>query len=397
MVRKHGGLVKPSFIHVVNPDAVTLQQFNECLNQSFVIKGALMPDAHQGYVAPIGAVLVTKNVLVPAWVGFDIGCGMTAVKLSSSITRKWVEKNAPAIFTHVQQHVPMGLGEVNQASDITQESKHELEKLIQQFAKGPFDKNVLHFLKTASIRHLGTLGHGNHFLELGYSEKNDSCWLVVHSGSRGVGHHCAETYMKKASPQTQGTEATFPIEADSVMGKEYQNLLHFCLEFALLNRMEIIRQTIKGIEEVLGKGVSWKLWVNKNHNHAVPDQKKKGLFIHRKGATPAGKGERGVIPANMRDGSFLVKGLGNAQFLNSSSHGAGRLMGRAEAKEKLTMSDFQTTMKGITGTVSESTLDEAPMAYKNIFDVMNAQKKSVKAVDRIIPLINWKGEKRGLR
>lgn len=385
---------KKPFIHALHPDDTTLSQFNDCFSESFVVKGALMPDAHQGYVAPIGAVLVTKGVLVPAWVGFDIGCGMTAVKLSSKITPNWIRAHADDIFIHVKHRVPMGLGEVNQAADITPESRKELDVLLKKFQQKPFDKNLLPFLKTTAIRHLGTLGHGNHFLEMGHSEKNDSCWLVVHSGSRGVGHHCATTYMKKASQKETGFEATFPLEVNSPLGKEYANLLDFCLEFALLNRMEIIRQAMMGIEHVFKKKVSWKLWVNKNHNHAIPDKKNKSLFIHRKGATPAGKGERGVIPANMRDGSFLVKGLGNASFLNSSSHGAGRIMGRAEAKEKLTMNDFQSSMTGIKGTISEGTLDEAPMAYKNIFDVMNAQKKSVKAVDRIIPLINWKGDKR---
>lgn len=387
---------KPSFIHAINPDAVTLEQFHDCFSQSFVVKGALMPDAHQGYVAPIGSVLVTKGVLVPSWVGFDIGCGMTAVKLSSKITSQWVRDHAEEIFSQVKEHVPMGLGETNQAKDITPESKKELDMLLASYVKKPYDKNLLPFLKTTAIRHLGTLGHGNHFLEMGYSEKNNSTWLIVHSGSRGVGHHCATAYMKKASKKKEGFEATFPIEVNSSLGKEYQNLLDFCLEFALLNRMEIIRKTIASLESVVHQKVSWALWVNKNHNHAIPD-KKKGLFIHRKGATPANKGERGVIPANMRDGSFLVKGLGNSKFLNSSSHGAGRAMGRAEAKEKLSLVDFKQSMEGITGTISEGTLDEAPAAYKNIFDVMNAQKKSVKAVDRIIPLINWKGDKRGKR
>ena len=117
----------------------------------------------------------------------------------------------------------------------------------------------------------------------------------------------------------------------------------------------------------------------------------KNYFIHRKGATPAKKGERGIIPGNMRDGSFLVEGKGNPKFLNSSSHGAGRRLSRNEAKKKYTINQFAESMKGIKGNISEKTLDELPMAYKNIFKVMESQKDSVKVVKHIKPIINWKG------
>ena len=125
------------------------------------------------------------------------------------------------------------------------------------------------------------------------------------------------------------------------------------------------------------------------HNHAVYED---GYFIHRKGATPAKKNERGIIPGNMRDGSFLVVGKGNPKFLNSSSHGAGRSISRKGAKKKYTMEQFRESMKGIKGTVSKETLDELPMAYKDISKVMDAQKESVKIIKHIKPIINWKGE-----
>jgi len=134
--------------------------------------------------------------------------------------------------------------------------------------------------------------------------------------------------------------------------------------------------------------LKYELWINKNHNHAVYE---KGYFIHRKGATPAKKGEKGVIPGNMRDGSFLVEGKGNPKFLSSSSHGAGRSISRKKAKEKYSMKEFVESMKGIRGNISERTLDELPMAYKDIFKVMEAQKSSVKVIKHIKPIINWKG------
>jgi tRNA-splicing ligase RtcB len=174
----------------------------------------------------------------------------------------------------------------------------------------------------------------------------------------------------------------------SQFGKEYLNLLEFGLDYALLNRLEMSYKVIDSLEKILGKKLKTELWVNKNHNHAIYE---KGFYIHRKGATPAKKGERGVIPGNMRDGCFLVEGKGNPKFLQSSSHGAGRAMSRGEARKKYNLKDFEESMKGIKGTVSPSTLDEIPMAYKNIFEVMNAQKDSVKIIKYLKPLINWKG------
>jgi tRNA-splicing ligase RtcB len=147
-------------------------------------------------------------------------------------------------------------------------------------------------------------------------------------------------------------------------------------------------KVVEAINEILSEDLKYELWVNKNHNHAIYE---KGYFIHRKGATPAKKGERGIIPGNMRDGSFLVEGKGNSKFLNSSSHGAGRVMSRKEARKKYTMHQFAESMKEVKGNISEKTLDEIPMAYKDIFRIMESQKDSVKFVKHIKPIINWKG------
>ncbi|MCR4369140.1 MAG: RtcB family protein [archaeon] len=375
----------------LDPDEATLSQFAHCCNQEFVEKAALMPDAHSGYVAPIGAVLVTKDYVVPSWVGYDIGCGVIAIELKGSLVEK-IRAHETEIFKAVKGKVPMGVGETSEPKSITKEGREGYEKLLEKFKKSPHKKEIVQFLEGKAKRHLGSLGAGNHFIEIGYSE-DGKAWIVIHSGSRGVGYKVAEFYMKKSAGKEKEFEQTFPLHKDSENGKEYLNILEFGLGFALLNRMEMGRKVIEALEEVLKKKIEWELWVNKNHNHAVPDPEG-DLFIHRKGATPAKKGERGVIPGNMRDGSFLVEGLGNKDFLESSSHGAGRKYSRTQAQKEFTMEQFRETMKGIKGTVSEGTIDEAPMAYKDIFDVMDAQKKSVKIVCQIKPLINWKGEKR---
>lgn len=379
-----------TYLHV-EPDEVTLKQFEHCASQPYVMDAALMPDAHSGYVAPIGAVLIAKGKVVPAWVGYDIGCGMIAVKLDTTLAE--VEANREAIYERVRAHIPMGMGNKNSDGKVTKETKAEFENILGRFIAGPHDKSIANFFRDGALRYLGSLGGGNHFIEL-CTDGND-VWIVIHSGSRGVGYKVAQKYMQKSAGRDWQYEETHPLDADSELGKEYLNILSFGLDFALLNRIEMSKKVVQALEEVLGRPVASELWTNKTHNHALLED---GRYIHRKGATPAKKGERGVIPGNMRDGSFLVEGLGNKEFLESSSHGAGRAYSRSAARKEFTVEQFEESMRGITGTVEEGTLDEIPMAYKDIFAVMKAQEASVKVVAHLKPLINWKGvDRRGKR
>ncbi len=377
---------KKIFDYSIDTDEETLMQFRECYSEDFVKSAALMPDAHKGYSAPIGAVLITKGKIVPAWVGYDIGCGLIAIQIKGKNIFEKITKNTQKIYNEILKNIPMGVGEYRKSKNLSEKTKKEFQKLLENFQKKPHNKNILHFLKTTPLKHLGTLGGGNHFIEIGHYKKE--IWLIIHSGSRGIGHVIAKKYMIKASNSKTNFERTFPLDVDSELGKEYLNILEFGLEYALLNRLEISYNVIEILEKILNEKLKTELWVNKNHNHAVYER---GHYIHRKGATPAKKGERGIIPGNMRDGSFLVIGLGNSKFLNSSSHGAGRLLSRKQAKEKISMKEFQDSMKGIQGTVSQKTLDESPMAYKDINKIMEAQKKSVKVLKEIKPIINWKG------
>jgi len=382
---------KKIYNYGINVDKKTLEQFENCYSENFVVEAALMPDAHVGYAAPIGAVLKTKNFVVPAWVGFDIGCGLIALKIKGNGLVEKARNKREEIYKRVMKKIPMGVGEYNKENNITEKTKKEFKKLLKKFEEGLYDKNILNYLKTSSIKHLGTLGAGNHFIELGYDSKTEKeLWLVIHSGSRGIGHSVAKKYMIKASKSKEKNEyeKTFPLNVKSEVGKEYLNILEFGLEYALLNRLEITYKAIEALNEILAENLKYELWVNKNHNHAVYE---KGYFIHRKGATPAKKDEKGIIPGNMRDGSFLVKGKGNSKFLNSSSHGAGRSISRKVAKKKYTIDQFEKSMKGITGNISKETLDELPMAYKDIFRIIESQKDSVRFVKHIKPIINWKG------
>lgn len=378
-------------IFVKNIDESTLKQFQECLEQKFVVDGALMPDAHYGYVAPIGSVLITKGVIVPSWVGYDIGCGVTAIKINGKNLLPKVNNNSQKIFLEIKKEIPMGLGKLRAEHRLSIEGKKEFEKIFSKLDKKLKDKELVDWVKRKAKSNLGTVGHGNHFIELDTSGKD--LWLIIHSGSRNVGHHIAEHYMRKAmelNGEKGNVERTFGFDVRSTIGKEYLVILEFCLEFALLNRLEIARDFINIFEKTINKKVEWVVWANKNHNNAERIGKTNN-FIHRKGATPSKKGEKGVIPGNMRDGTFLVIGKGNKNFLESSSHGAGRAMSKRTVKEKITLKEFENTMKGITAVIEKGTIDESPFAYKNIFDVMNSQKESVKIHKHLKPIINWKG------
>src|SRR3989339_279488 len=341
----------------INYDEDTKQQFTSCYNEKFVLSASLMPDAHSGYVAPIGSVLITKDFIVPSWIGYDIGCGMIAIKIGGKELSKDIQKDAEKIYEIINKKIPMGKGNYNN------------------------EKNI-------SIKNLGSLGSGNHFIEL--SLHQEQLWLIIHSGSRKIGYTLAEKYMKLSQKINKGKgdfEKTFAFNISSKEGKDYIKILNFCLDYALLNRLEIAYQIHLTLEKLYNKKIKFTIWTNKNHNHAIIGEN----IIHRKGATPAKKGERGVIPGNMKEGSFLVEGKGNSEFLMSSSHGAGRKLSRTEARKKINLEEFKKTMKGIHATVNQHTIEEAPQAYKDIFKVMEAQKKSIKIIAHLKPIINWKG------
>ena len=363
-------MTKPMKIYAELLELPALEQFKSAMEQDYAVKGALMPDAHTGYSLPIGGVVATEGVIVPAWVGYDIGCGMCAIP--SVVGRPGdVRSKAKEIFESIYQAVPTGFN--RNTEPVAMDLKGEYTEVIaEQMAIAPYQ--------------LGSLGSGNHFIEIG-EDATGVIWIVVHSGSRNLGHKVCTHYMKAACGEDRPREGHFGLRIDTDLGREYIADMQFCLEFALANRREIIRRVAGIVEHHAGVGVDWDSLINRNHNHA---QLRNGLWIHRKGATHAEDGMLGVIPGNMRDGSFIVRGRGNPDALWSSSHGAGRVLGRKQAKQELNLADFAKTMEGVTAKVEQSTLDEAPMAYKSIFDVMAQQSDLVEVLAHIKPIINIK-------
>jgi tRNA-splicing ligase RtcB len=358
------------YAEVIEPEAV--RQFESAMDCDFAVKGALMPDVHTGYSLPIGAVVATKDVIVPAWVGYDIGCGMCALPT----TFKWqeVKEFALDIRDSIYMNIPVGF------SHNPKDAQWEDGMLIPRSSKMDeiFDKN--------GLRQLGSLGGGNHFIEIGRDE-NKKVWIILHSGSRGIGHATASHYMRLASGDGKAREGHFGLAADSKDGKDYITDLQFCLAFALENRREIARRVEAEISSYIDGEGEWENLINRNHNHA---EMRDDLWIHRKGATHAEEGMIGVIPGNMRDGSFIVRGKGNPDSLWSSSHGAGRVLGRKQAKRELSLEAFKYEMEGIVSKTTEDTLDESPMAYKDIYEVMALQSELVDIVCHVKPIINIK-------
>ncbi len=359
-------------IYAEPADGKALSQFHDAMKQPFAVKGALMADAHAGYSLPIGGVVATRGVVVPAWVGYDIGCGMCAVP--TTFDPGAVRSRAQQIFKGIYDVVPVGF-------------KHNTAPTPWSWEHFPMTATLRGMFQQNGLKQLGSLGGGNHFIEIG-ADGQDRIWIIIHSGSRGIGHDIAAHHMKLASHSDRPREGHFGYDADSGPGRQYIDDLNFCLEFALANRREMMRRVVKVVGDQVAGSAAWNQLINRNHNHA---ELRGDLWIHRKGATQADQGMMGVIPGNMRDGSFIVRGKGNPDSLWSSSHGAGRVMGRNEAKRKLTMRSFEESMQGITARVERSTLDESPRAYKDIFQVMEQQKDLVEVVAHVQPIINIKG------
>lgn len=352
-----------------------LDQIFANLTDDRLLQMAIMPDVHQGYDLPIGAVALVDRHVCPGFVGYDIGCGMCAVNTGIPADDMFPDQRSKQEFyTRILTRVPVGLGG----------RRHRLP--FPGFTSEVKDSSFISKVNKGVQSQLGTLGSGNHFIEISRG-RDGLCWVTIHSGSRNVGHTVGSWYMNKAKKLH---DKFFAI--DSSLGQSYLRDMGYCLEFALENRRRMIHEVLQ-LMEIPDRDITHLLadvMINENHNHAVvrSDQ----TVLHRKGATPADAGQPGLIPANMRDGIYVTEGLGNAAYLSSASHGAGRVMSRNAGKRKLRLEDFREAMQGIVSRVDKGTLDESPFVYKDIDRVIAAQEGIViRVVDHLLPLINVKG------
>lgn len=350
------------------------QQIYTALKMPFLKKLAIMPDVHTGYSLPVGGVALLEGVVSPAYVGYDIGCGMCCIRTGLEFDD--VIKDCEKTFKKLMSTVPCGVGLRGNTKEYS------------PFKSALGDKNLDQKVNAELFNQLGTLGGGNHFIEIG-TDKNGNLTITIHSGSRNPGHSVGGHYMKLAKKNDTHLPGDF-LDLSSDLGKAYLEDMNFMLQYALDNRkmmMCLILDALKLSDDFMDE------MINENHNHAIVETKYgSNMVLHRKGATPADLDQLGVIPGNMRDGVYITRGLGNEEYLSSASHGAGRKGSRKWAKEKFELEAFEKSMKGIIANVSKHTLDECPFAYKDISDVIAAQEGIVvEVIDYIKPLINLKG------
>jgi len=371
-----------------NIESGALSQAINLANLPFIFKHlAIMPDAHQGYGMPIGGVMATKGVIVPNAVGVDIGCGMCAVKTSlASLCNSDLLK----IVELIKKKIPVGFSHQQKAQD----------ENLMPFIRDIESRKILYQEYKSALTQLGTLGGGNHFIEI---QKGDDgfIWIMIHSGSRNIGYKVAKYYNDLAisinekyySKVEKSQELAF-LPIDTVEAKNYFIDMQYCVEFALANR-KLMMGNVKEIFDKVYTGVTFEPIINIAHNYAKWEHHfKQDVIIHRKGATSAKLGEIGIIPGSMGTKSYIVEGLGNKESFNSCSHGAGRKMGRKQAQKDLNLVEEigRMDIQGIVHSIqTEKDLDEAPGAYKNIDVVMENQKDLVKILVELKPLAVVKG------
>lgn len=358
-----------------------LAQAKNLANHPFAFKWvAIMPDSHQGYGMPIGGVLATKEVIIPNAVGVDIGCGMSAAK--TSLTE--IDTNTiKSIMGEIRKVIPVGF------------SHHQEAQEWAQFANAP-DLPIIQKELDSAKTQLGTLGGGNHFIEIQRGD-DGHIWVMLHSGSRNFGLKTATEYHKKAQALCEKWVSGIPdrdlafLPMDTIEGREYFIAMNYCLDFAFQNRALMMKRILDIFWEKTGAHEMDE--VNIHHNYAIMEHHfGQNVLVHRKGATKATLGLRGIIPGSMGTHSYIVEGLGNPDSFESCSHGAGRRMGRKEASRVLSLAEEQEKMSGIVnGLRTVQDLDEAPGAYKDIDIVMDNQKDLVKKIVELTPLASIKG------
>ena len=363
-----------------------LEQAKNLANLPFAFHHiAIMPDAHQGYGMPIGGILAAKGMVIPNAVGVDIGCGMCAAR--TDLKNIELEK-LKEILGEIRKTIPVGF------------EHHKSKQGLRAMPGAAGDLPVVRSQFENARRQVGTLGGGNHFVEI-QKGSDGYIWLMVDSGSRNVGKRVADYYNKLAKKLKKKFKSAIPdnwqldfLPADSEEGKLYLAEMQYCVDFALANR-KLMMENISRIFEKKGIRVDLKSAVNISHNYASFETHfGEDVIVHRKGATQAKLGQWGIIPGSQGSFSYIVRGKGNPESFESCAHGAGRKMGRNEARRILSLEKEVRLLKekGILHAIrGHRDLDEAPSAYKDIDQVMEYQKDLVEIVVELQPLAVVKG------
>ena len=386
-------------IHSIESSA--LDQIKNAMHHPRLFKHlAIMPDVHTGIGCTIGAVLPIENALIPSSVGVDIGCGMCAVKSDLKLNK--IKSKFDYLHEGIINRIPLGFSHRNQTQ------MKDYNNYITPLFKEKIEAANRKYKNNAIAPQLGTLGGGNHFIEL-QIDSEQNVWVMLHSGSRNIGNLIASTAINLAK-QLKDKKEKVPrdleyLDVSSKEGETYLAEMRFAQDFALHNRFLMM----KIIQEELAKlfpEISFDDIINIHHNYAdLETHFGKQVWVHRKGATKAVSDQLGIIPGSMGTASYIVRGKNNPESFNSCSHGAGRLMSRSAAKGKydrksgklktapgLSLEQFEEDMRGIySRDVNRTHLDEAPRAYKPINEVLENQKDLIDIEVELKPVFNIKG------
>jgi tRNA-splicing ligase RtcB len=388
-------------------DEAALQQVRNVSMLPFVEGIALMPDYHFGMGSTIGCVVATKGVIVPSITGVDIGCGMMAVKTPLHATH--LPDNLADLRDRIERAVPHG--RTNDGKEGDRGAWHDIPPKILTMAMAVFMQDYFAILqkhpkietKRVPWHHMGTLGTGNHFIEL-CLDQNQAVWIMLHSGSRGVGNRIGTYFIEKAKEEMlkyhineylPDQDLSYLVEKSDLYG-DYLFAVNWAQKFAAFNR----RIMMDNVWAVLSRSFPGMFTdqtpeesaINCHHNYVAKENHfGSNVWITRKGAVRAREGDLGIIPGSMGAKSFIVRGKGNAESFNSCSHGAGRAMSRNQAKKRFTVEDHIKATEGVECRKDAEVVDETPMAYKDIDAVMRSQADLVDIVYTLKQVVCVKG------
>jgi tRNA-splicing ligase RtcB len=382
---------KPIKLWLADIDLDTLQQAKNLANLPFLFHHvAIMADAHIGYGMPIGGVAATEDVIIPNAVGVDIGCGICTVQTSLPALDKPQLKR---VLEAVRKSVPLGF---------QHHKKPQPDSRMPEFGRGSTEKDLPVVVREYDNgRHqLGTLGGGNHFIELQLGD-DGYVWIMIHSGSRNIGYQVAKHYNHLAAVHNQGHGAIVPtkwqldyLPVDSDTGARYIKEMTYCVEFAAANRRAMMGRVMEILADI-ESSADFSPALDVAHNYAALENHfGREVYVHRKGATRAAAGGTGIIPGSQGSVSYIVRGKGNPESFSSCSHGAGRRLGRKQARREL---DFKAEVarlerQGILHAIRhKSDLEEAAGAYKDIAVVIGNQSDLIEIVTTLKPLAVVKG------
>jgi tRNA-splicing ligase RtcB (3'-phosphate/5'-hydroxy nucleic acid ligase) len=359
---------------------------------------AIMPDVHWGIGATVGSVIPTVGAIIPAAVGVDIGCGMAAVRLSGA-GAEHLPDSLSQIRSELEHTVPIGFA-THQPGEWNRNAAGALLTKLAPWLAERHPKIVARRkdpLETIVLSQFGTLGGGNHFIELCLDEADD-LWVMLHSGSRGIGNAIGQYFIERAKEEMARNDVHVP-DADlaylvegSASFDDYVYAVGWAQDYAAANRAEMLRRILIVLHRHLPPFRERKEAVNCHHNYVVKERHfEKDVWLTRKGAVRAGAGELGIIPGSMGAKSYIVRGKGNAESFETCSHGAGRAMSRKEAKRRFTVEDHARATAHVECRKDAGVIDETPGAYKDIDAVMAAQVDLVEVVHTLRQVICVKG------